>query len=153
MSTIEPKDIQSEVEDFFHKVGIDLKAAVSKHDGGFLITLETADSGLLIGHHGDTLQDFQTILGLILNNKYHQDEWVRYSLDIGGWRAEREQNIRELTLKAIEKVRSTGEPFTLPPMRAAERRLTHVIIGEHTDVKSESTGTGPERKVTISPAS
>ena len=150
MNTIDPADIKIEIEDFFHKVGIELKAEVAKQDEGFLVTLNTKESGLLIGHHGDTLQDFQTIIGLVLNNKYKQDAWIRYALDIGGWRAEREQSIRDLTLKAVEKVRSTGEPFTLPPMRAAERRLTHMVISDHPDIASDSSGTGPERKVTLS---
>lgn len=149
MDKIDPKDIQTEVVDFFAKVGLEVKAKAAKSEEGFEVVLETKDSGLLIGHHGDTLQDFQTVLNLILNNKYRQDTWVRYVLDIGGWRAERENDIKGIAIKAIEKVRTTGEPFTLPPMKPAERRLVHVLVAENPDITSESFGSGADRKVTL----
>lgn len=150
MAELDTKDIKNEVEDFFQKVGLKLKAEVTQKDDSFDIDLVTDETGLLIGRHGDTLQDFQTVISIILNNKYKGKNWVRFNFDVGGWKQTREEDIEQLTKKAVERVRATGESYALPPMKSAERRLVHVLIADFDDIASESEGAGSERHVVLS---
>lgn len=69
--------------------------------------------------------------------------------DINGYRAAREDLIVRLAEKAAERVRESGTAMELPPMNSYERRLVHARVGDLEGVRSESAGTGRERRVTI----
>ena len=44
-------------------------------------------------------------------------------------------------------------PFTMEPMSAFERRVIHLVLADHPDVTTESTGMGEARRVVILPKS
>jgi spoIIIJ-associated protein len=50
-------------------------------------------------------------------------------------------------------VATTHKPAALEPMPANERRIVHLALREHTQVRTESVGVGENRKVTIIPQS
>lgn len=69
--------------------------------------------------------------------------------DFNNYRQERENLITELAKAAAKKVSSTGEEISLPAMNAYERRLVHLALAIHPDVKTESTGLKKDRHVVI----
>ncbi|MFA6354603.1 MAG: R3H domain-containing nucleic acid-binding protein [Candidatus Paceibacterota bacterium] len=69
--------------------------------------------------------------------------------DLNNYRQERENLITELAKAAAKKVLVTGEDIALPAMNAYERRLVHVALAIHPEVKTESTGLRRERHVII----
>ncbi len=54
-------------------------------------------------------------------------------------------------LTAAEKVKQTRRPFHFNPMNSRERRIIHLCLRNETDIRSESTGTGPFRQVVVLP--
>ncbi|MGB9637586.1 MAG: R3H domain-containing nucleic acid-binding protein [Microgenomates group bacterium] len=50
-----------------------------------------------------------------------------------------------------DEVILTKREKILPPMSAKERRIIHLILSERKDVKTESFGKEPERRVIIKP--
>jgi hypothetical protein len=72
-------------------------------------------------------------------------------LDINNYRQERESLISELARAAAKKVTATKEEVQLPSMNSYERRLVHVELALHPEVKTESVGEGKERYVIIKP--
>lgn len=70
-------------------------------------------------------------------------------LDINNYRHERENLIAELARAAAKKVMSTKEEVSLPAMNSYERRLVHVELAIHPEVRTESAGEGKERYVII----
>jgi spoIIIJ-associated protein len=72
-------------------------------------------------------------------------------LDINNYRQERENLIAELARAAAKKVHQTKEEVSLPAMNSYERRLVHVELALHPEVKTESVGEGKERYVIIKP--
>lgn len=70
-------------------------------------------------------------------------------IDINNYRQERENLITELARAAAKKVIITGEDLSLPVMNAYERRLVHVALAIHPEVKTESIGESRERHVII----
>ncbi|KAA1301145.1 MAG: single-stranded DNA-binding protein, partial [SAR202 cluster bacterium] len=46
----------------------------------------------------------------------------------------------------------TGRSIELEPMSARERRLVHVALAENTDVYTESSGEGRDRRVVVIPS-
>jgi spoIIIJ-associated protein len=69
--------------------------------------------------------------------------------DFNNYRQERENLITELARAAAKKVLSTGEEVSLPVMNSYERRLVHVALAVHPDVKTESIGQKRDRHVII----
>ena len=70
-------------------------------------------------------------------------------VDLNYYRKERERLIAELARAAAKKATVTREEVELPPMNAYERRLVHLEITTHPDLKTESAGIGKERHVII----
>ncbi len=74
-----------------------------------------------------------------------------FFLDINNYRRDRENIIAELARAAAKRVAATREQVSLPAMNSYERRLVHVELAIHPDVKTESIGAGKERYVIIKP--
>ena len=117
--------------------------------GGPIIDLTGADSGLLIGRRGQTLQSLQFIVNLIVRKEF--GEGSRVVLDVERYRQRRESSLRDMANKVAERVSQTGRSITLEPMSAADRRIIHITLAENEGVSTESVGFGEERKVTIIP--
>jgi predicted RNA-binding protein Jag len=72
-------------------------------------------------------------------------------LDVNNYRHDRERLIAELARAAAKKVAATKTEVALPAMNSYERRLVHVELAVHPEVKTESAGEGKERYVVIKP--
>jgi len=107
------------------------------------------DLGILIGRRGQTLSCLQYIVRLIVG---HQTEaWVPIIVDVEGYKQRRYEAVQALAWRIAEQVKAGGEPFTLEPMSAYERRIIHLALAEHPDVTTQSIGEGEARKVVILP--
>lgn len=115
----------------------------------YQISLETQNPALLIGYHGETLSALQLFLGLHLH--HHLNEWVSLSLNVNDYRERRESSVFALADSAAARVVATGQPHSLPPMPASERRLVHLRLADHPQVSTASEGIGRHRSVIISP--
>ncbi|PWH05957.1 RNA-binding protein [Brachybacterium endophyticum] len=76
----------------------------------------------------------------------------RLMLDIGGFRAERKEDLEGLAEDAVAKAGETGQPVPLRPMNPFERKVVHDVAKE-AGLRSESDGDGKDRHVVIYPAS
>ena len=81
--------------------------------------------------------------------KKNQSETI--FLDINNYRHDRENLIAELARAAAKKSVATKEAISLPAMNSYERRLVHVALAVHPEVKTESVGEGKERYVIVKP--
>jgi Predicted RNA-binding protein len=72
--------------------------------------------------------------------------------DANDYRVLRIEELRLSALTAAEKVKKTGVPFKFSPMNSRERRILHLALRSETEVRSESSGVGPNRQVVIYPA-
>lgn len=112
-----------------------------------LIDIHGNDLSVLIGRRAETLNALQYLLALIISKE--AGHWVQVVVDVEGYRARRERQLRQLARRMAEQAVRTGQRQVLEPMSAAERRIIHLELREHPDVKSESIGDEPNRKVSI----
>ena len=113
------------------------------------LDIQGDDLGILIGRRGQTLSCLQYIVRLIVG---HQTEaWVPIIIDVEGYKQRRYEALQALAKRIAEQVKAGGEPFTLEPMSAYERRIIHLALAEHPDVTTQSIGEGEARKVVILP--
>ncbi len=107
------------------------------------------DLSALIGRRAETLASFQHVASLIVGKQTQQ--WVQVIVDVEGYRARREKQIRQLANRMADQVTKTGRKVTMEPMPSSERRIVHIELRGHPAVKTESTGEEPYRKVVIVP--
>lgn len=146
--------IQSTLTDILSKVNvqvesIDVTEVPSETDKSYTVSVKTPETGLLIGHHGETINSLQLLLGVMLYKKMGQ--WIRVILDVGDYRKMREDNIRDMVQRIVTEVETTGQPVTLPFLTPLERRFVHMMLTDNEKVTSESVGEGKERRLTIKP--
>jgi predicted RNA-binding protein Jag len=89
------------------------------------------------------------LLQMVAKKQQHESIF----LDINNYRHEREILIAELAKAAAKKASVTKQNVSLPAMNSYERRIVHVELALHPDVKTESAGEGKERYVIIMPIS
>ena len=107
------------------------------------------DLGVLIGRRGKTINAFQRIAALIVSKE--MSRWVRVSIDVEGHRNRREKQLRAVAKKMAQQVIASGHSQSLEPMPANERRIIHMELQGSPDVKTNSIGDDPQRKVMIEP--
>lgn len=111
------------------------------------LDVEGADLGALIGRRGETLENIQYLLRLMVNQKLHR--WKNIIVDIEHYKARRVTQLTQLAQRMAEQVARSGRAVSLEPMPANERRIVHMALRGHPDVYTESYGDGSRRKVHI----
>ncbi|MFA9402133.1 MAG: RNA-binding cell elongation regulator Jag/EloR [Anaerolineales bacterium] len=107
------------------------------------------DLSILIGRRGETLTALQYITRLIVGKELKRP--VAVLIDIEGYRARREQQIRRLAQQMAKQAIETSQTMSLEPMPAYERRIVHIELRDSPDVDTVSVGERDQRKVTIIP--
>jgi spoIIIJ-associated protein len=105
--------------------------------------------GALIGRKGERLSALQHIVNLMLSRQ--MGEWTRVLVDVEGYRGRREQQLREIALRAADRVVETGKMLQLEPMPALERRWVHLALRGHAKVATQSIGEEPSRRIVVIP--
>lgn len=114
-----------------------------------LVDIHGDDLSTLIGRKGETLSALQYITRLIVSKELESP--IVVVIDIEGYRARRERQLRQLARRMAQQAEERGHTLTLEPMPANERRIIHLELRNHPSVYTESTGEGSARKVTIIP--
>lgn len=134
-----------------------LEAQVSAHYGSperdgrrnIHVDIRGNDLGVLIGRRSETLSAFQYVASLIVGKDTQQ--FVQLTVDVEGYRERREKQLIQMAKRMADQVAKSGRRQTLEPMPSGERRIIHIALRDHPDVKTESIGDDPYRKVTIIP--
>ena len=114
-----------------------------------LIDVNGADLGILIGKKAETLNALQYVASLILGKKLGHA--LTLVIDVEGYRERRQVQIRQLARRMADQAVKTGRRQILEPMPASERRIIHMELRDNANVRTESMGEDPHRKVTIIP--
>ena len=112
-----------------------------------LIDVHGEDLSVLIGRRAETLNALQYLLALIISKE--ATHWVQVIVDVEGYRARRERQLRQLARRMAEQAIRTGKRQILEPMSASDRRIIHLELRDHAEVKTESLGDEPNRKVSV----
>ena len=120
-------------------------------DGELIIDVCGEGSGILIGHHGDTLDALQYLLNLAANRREEGEkrDYLKVTLDIEGYRAKREETLRALARKQADKVLKYKRSVMLEPMNPYERRIIHSEVQNIKGVSTNSIGSENNRKIVI----
>jgi spoIIIJ-associated protein len=116
-----------------------------------VIAIDGDHAGVLIGHHGDTLDALQYLSNLAANKKSEGEkrEYVKITIDVENYRAKREDTLRALARRMANRVLRYKKSVMLEPMNPYERRIIHSEIQSIDGVSTNSIGSEDNRKVVI----
>ena len=115
------------------------------------IEIEGDGTGILIGHHGETLDAIQYLLNLasVRRSGHGSGDYVKISLDIENYRSKREETLRALARRMAQKALKYKRNVFLEPMNAYERRIIHSELQGMENISTHSVGTDKNRKIII----
>ncbi|HEX77421.1 MAG TPA: protein jag [Dehalococcoidia bacterium] len=130
-------------------VEVSPQAPPEAHPGSIALEIRGQDLGILIGRRGQTLSSIQYLVNVLLAHRLKRRQPV--FVDVEGYKKRRYQALRSLAERMAERVRGSGQPITLEPMPAHERRIVHLALMANEAVTTQSIGEGEARKIMILP--
>ena len=154
MTKTETKDaIEKITNQLLKKIGLEkIKVDISQEKELFKIDLKAdkeEEQGMLIGYHGETISSLQLLLSLFIYKK--TGEWTKILVDVGDYRTKREEQLKELALKAAQRVKFSGRSVSLSGLSSFERRAVHMFLKEDPEIETHSEGEGKWRMLVVSP--
>lgn len=127
----------------------DAKINAKVNNGVVEMDIICDDYGIIIGRRGETLEALQYLTSLAIKNT--TSKYARVSINVGDYRAKREETLRNLAIKNANYVARSGRRYGFEPMNPYERRIIHTAVQEVEGVVSRSVGNGTDRRVLIEP--
>ncbi|MBI2028649.1 MAG: KH domain-containing protein [Candidatus Levybacteria bacterium] len=160
MDKKEIKVIKTVADELFGLLNIDGKfdilenksstdSVLDKESESVDIILDTKDTGIVIGYHGDTMEGLQLVLSLCIAKKLGR--FIRVSLEVGDYKKNRIEWLKSLAQETKERVLSENKEIIIPEMKSWERRVIHLELQDDKEVISESQGEGRDRVLVVKP--
>lgn len=114
--------------------------------------VEVKEPHLFLGHGGEGLFALNHLVRKIIENKIPKEEnseIPQITIDINDFQKKRIENLRAVAHMMAERARYFKSNIEVDPMPAFERRIVHEFLSNATDLKTESVGFGPSRRVVI----
>ena len=135
-------------EGLFEKLNVEGKIYAVVANDDLYIKLSGSALGVLIGHHGDTLEATQSLMNSLIRNKFEKYK-KRVFLDIEGYREKRKASLQDLAGKMASKVIKNKRSLKLEPMNSYERRIIHYTLQNVEHIGTHSEGVDPNRCLII----
>lgn len=144
------QEVTAITEELLGKLAIAGSVSVATDEtDAFRVNIATEETGLLIGHHGKTLESLQVILGIIVSKKLGR--WVKTYVNVGDYREKREEALMHMAQRAAERALVSGRQVELTRLSPAERRIIHLTLSGDDRIATESLGEGDDRVLLVKP--
>lgn len=150
MATKEIDEIKKTAQEFFKKMGFEIEVKnLEMANMTISIKIKAEEPQILIGQNGQTLLEIQHLLKAILSRKISEKFFL--DIDINNYKKKKIEYLKEMAKSLADEVSLAKKEKILAPMPAYERRIIHLELAERKDVKTESIGEEPDRRVKITP--
>ncbi|MCI0566523.1 hypothetical protein L0Y46_05010 [bacterium] len=129
--------------------GVDLQ--IDPNTGSNRFSIQTPEWNLLIGNQGATLLALSHIIKKIADKRTEmlEKDPLSFIVDVNDYQERRIEEIKGRAQILAERARSFQRNIEMDPMSSYERMIVHSILSESSDIKTESVGTGKDRRVVI----
>jgi spoIIIJ-associated protein len=146
----EPADrVREMLERIAADAGVDARVEVEEDQDGIAAQFVGEDLGLLIGHHGQTIDAIQHLAYRIAFRGL--DGRKRVVVDAAGYRERRAVALRAAADQAAETAIHDRRAVALEAMSALERKVVHEHLKNRHDVETYSEGQEPSRRLVVAP--
>lgn len=127
----------------------DTTLSIDRKQERIVFNVTGGNAAVLIGKRGQTLEAIQYLLDKIANKR--NERRIRVAVDVEGYLKNRRDHLERLAGRMAQKAVRTGKPMTIGQMNAHDRRIVHLALKNNIDVRTESMGEGPYRKLMVFP--
>jgi spoIIIJ-associated protein len=132
--------------------GVDATVEVRDAEDGLHAEFVGDDLGLLIGHHGQTIDAIQHLAYRFASeNTDASHTRVSVLVDAAGYRERRATTLRATADQAAQQALSGRRAVALDAMSALERKVIHEHLKDRHDVETYSEGQEPSRYLVVAP--
>ena len=131
------------------RMDLDCSLDLETIDSGYKVTISGEDSNYAIGHRGEVLDEIQYLAQISFNRD--KENYTKIAVDAENYRARREDTLRDIVKRLADRAVRDRVKVELEPMNPHDRKIVHETLAENEDVTTYSTGTEPNRFITIEP--
>jgi len=103
----------------------------------------------LIGLKGEAIDSIQYLANTLLNIGVEPEEQRSFTIELNGYRLQRQRELQDLIEEVAERVRQTGNEVAIESLSSAERRQIHTLLKDSEDLATESRGQEPNRHLVV----
>ncbi|MGO9751755.1 MAG: protein jag [Solirubrobacteraceae bacterium] len=140
---------RSVLERIADEVGVETQVTAWEDADSVMAAFTGDELGLLIGHHGETIDAIQHLVHRIVFQGCEQRK--RLVVDAAGYRERRATSLRGSADEAAQTALRSGRAVVLDPMSAQERRVVHEHLKTRAGVETYSEGQEPSRRLVVAP--
>ena len=148
-SSEEEAVVKELVEKVISLMELELNTFVEEREADLFVNVTGADAALFIGKHGESIEEFQTVINAIYNKNKPREEYKRITVDSNNYIEKREATLCNLAKRTAGKVIREHKDFKFEAMNSYERRIIHSALSGHDKVITESYGNEPNRYVVV----
>jgi spoIIIJ-associated protein len=142
--------IKKIVYEIFDQTGCTISSCEFSDENDMLwCMIDTPDSRFMIGRDGETLRSLNHLIRKIAEKNLNEEETAKIFIDVNGYQKKRFENLKNIAHMMAERARYFKSNIEVDPMPAYERRIIHMFLEGTKDIKTESEGYGPNRRVVI----
>lgn len=142
-------EVRDHVENVLDAMAFDSEVGIRDDGEVLMVSIESADAGLLIGQKGETLDAIQYLTNVAVHRNHQHAK--RVVLDCEGYRDRRVKAVQGMAHRTAKRVAKEGRAVDLPPMSSSERRAVHSYLKDNPWVTTSSSGNDENRRITITP--
>lgn len=146
-----PKEtVDSFISRIVSLMGLKANVVIEQEDNNMSVNItgiSEEEKGIIIGRRGATIDALQYLTGLVLNKG--KEDYVRVSINVDDYRQKREEALKKLADKMVDRARRSNRPVRLEPMNPYDRRIIHSYLQGAKGIQTYSEGNEPYRKVVI----
>jgi spoIIIJ-associated protein len=156
---MQKKDIEKLIKDLIEKITVKVNSVevVEDKKNNTLYSVDVAEPHHFTARDGEALFALNHLIRRILEAQnptkdkadFGGDVTTSVMVDIGGFQQKRIEGVRAVAHMMSERARYFKSQVEVDPMSAFERRIVHEFLSDAPDLKTESVGFGPLRRVVI----
>jgi spoIIIJ-associated protein len=142
-------EIVNFVEGVVKRMNIPGKVTIyAKNENKYVLNIKSADSAILIGKKGKTLDALQLLANIYAAKSGYDN--AKIIIDTEDYRSRRERSLVAMANRVAEQVRRSRNSILLEAMNPFERRLIHTALNKRNDIETVSEGDGLYKKIRVS---
>ncbi len=151
-------EIQNLIKELIEQTNVSVQEIIVSEDAGDIawFSVEVSHPHLFLDREGEALSALNHLVrriveGKMLKNKKEDEPLQHFSMliDINGFQKKKIDSVRAIAHMMAERARYFKSSVEVDPMSAFDRRIVHEFLAGATDLKTESVGDGPSRRVVI----
>ena len=103
----------------------------------------------LIGERGAVLDSIQYLANTVLNLGLPRESQQAYTVELAGYRARRQEELKAIASKAAQEVTETQQEYEITSLSSAERRQVHNFLTAYEGLETFSRGKEPDRRLIV----